>query len=107
MLLMGKSTISMAIFNSFVTNYQRVTDSGFWIFSLDYHPPYPLDDTLWFQPHSMTPQGMFLVVHTHIIVYIKTTKPKKIYIKLYPHLIFLGLIVDIMMQLDRYLSYGG
>ena len=24
MLLMGKSTISMAIFNSYVTNYQRV-----------------------------------------------------------------------------------
>ena len=25
MLLMGKSTISMAIFNSYVTNYQRVS----------------------------------------------------------------------------------
>jgi len=28
MLLMGKSTISMAIFNSYVTNYQRVIRGG-------------------------------------------------------------------------------
>jgi hypothetical protein len=36
MLLMGKSTISMAIFNSYVTNYQRVYISGWGIPSISY-----------------------------------------------------------------------